>query len=295
MPAAIAARVDAPQVPRTLSLEITYGCNLVCGHCYAESAPGLGHGTMSLGDWYALIDLAASVGVARVQLIGGEAALHPDLPALVRHALGANLGVEVYTNLTFVTDTLWEVYGLPGVSVATSYYSPEPAAHDQATGRRGSHAKTRANIVKAVELGLTLRVAVIETASEADAAAAEAELRVLGVTRVGRDRVRSFGRAAAGAPDPAGLCGHCGTTRAAILPDGKLVPCGMGRWLSGGNVRDTPLDQLLAGEQWRTALAAVPAPRAACKPDDDSCKPKLDGGDCPPAEQQACQPDWNRR
>lgn len=290
MPTATAPSVEVPRVPQTLSLEITYGCNLSCTHCFAGSGPGLGHGTMSLDDWLRLIDVAAKAGVSQVQVIGGEASLHPDMPTLVRHALAAGLGVEIYTNLTHVSEDLWELYGLPEVQVATSYYSPNRREHDRVTRRRGSHARTRSNIVEALRRGIPLRVGVIDAASVADAIAAEAELRAMGVTRIGRDHVRPFGRAAAAAgitPGPAGLCGRCGTARAAILPDGELVPCGMGRWLSGGNVRDAPLDELLAGERWREAVAVVP-PRPAgegCGPDDSS--------DCDPASQKACQPDYD--
>jgi hypothetical protein len=115
--------------------------------------------------------------------------------------------------------------------------------------------RVRAGIRRSVPL----RVGLIDTGTGADVDAAHAELLALGVTDIGRDRVRPLGRAAGGAePDPAALCGRCGTTQAVGLPDGTLAPCGMGRWLAAGNVRDTPLDVLLAGERWRAALAAVP-------------------------------------
>ena len=40
---------------------------------------------------------------------------------------------------THTTDRLWALYGRPGVSLATSYYSPHAVEHDAITGRR-SHA-----------------------------------------------------------------------------------------------------------------------------------------------------------
>lgn len=64
-----------------------------------------------------------------------------------------------------------------------------------------------------------------------------------------------------------GLCGLCGLDRLAILPDGVVVPCVLGRWLKAGNVRVTPLAEVLAGSLWQQAMAKVPRkPRPACLP-----------------------------
>lgn len=284
---ATATRVEAPTAPRTLSLELTGRCQLECVHCYADSSPRGDHGTMTVDDWREVIDSAATVGVSKVQFIGGDPTAHPHLYDLVVHARAAGLPVRVYSNLVAVSERLWEVLTLPGVSVATSYYSSTPEYHDTITGRPGSHARTRANIVRVVDSQVPLHVAVTDTGSTADAIAAEAELCLLGVTDIGRDRVRLLGRAAARVlPDPAALCGRCGTSQAVVLPDGTLAPCGMGRWLSGGNVRHTPLDELLAGEQWRKAMAAVPrASGGGCTPHDSS--------DCNPSGETACDPDFN--
>lgn len=275
-------------VPETLGLEVTRKCQLVCTPCYALSGPEGDHGSMTIADWCAVIDAAAGLGVYQVRIIGGEPTLFPGLTDLVQYALDAGLQTEVYTNLVHVNAGHWKVFGLPGVKLATSYYSPDPAWHDRITSRRGSHARTRANIVEALRREIPLRVGLINTGNRADVDAAHAELLALGVTRIGRDGVRPLGRAAAVAePDPAALCGGCGISQATVLPDGELAVCGMGRWLVGGNVRDTPLGELLAGEQWRAAMAAVPRRGV------DGCNPDADGGDCSPAERPPCQPEWD--
>ena len=89
---------------RFLWLEITGRCQLRCRHCYSESGPDKGHGSMRTGDWRRVLDEAADLGVSDVQFIGGEPTLHPNLPELVLHALGRGLAVEVYSNLVRVTD-----------------------------------------------------------------------------------------------------------------------------------------------------------------------------------------------
>jgi len=47
---------------RLLWLEVTEGCQLECGHCYADSGPGGTHGVMSTQDWLRVIEQAAAVG-----------------------------------------------------------------------------------------------------------------------------------------------------------------------------------------------------------------------------------------
>jgi hypothetical protein len=61
----------------------------------------------------------------------------------------------------------------------------------------------------------------------------------------------------------------------------------IGRWMHTGNVKETPIADILAGSAWRDALASVPRMAEPCAP---NCPPSQDGGDCPPASQPACGP-----
>ena len=81
-------------------LEITGKCQEACDHCYAESSPEGTHGTMETADWMRAIDELSERGTRMVQFIGGEPTLHPDLTDLIGHALGKNMQVEVYSNLS---------------------------------------------------------------------------------------------------------------------------------------------------------------------------------------------------
>ncbi|MBV9012637.1 MAG: radical SAM protein [Pseudonocardiales bacterium] len=118
-----------------LELEITGFCQLKCRHCYADSSPEGDHGTMTANDWERVIDDAQALSVDTVQFIGGEPTLHPELPRLVRYALGKGLKVDVYTNLVHVTPELWGLFSLPGVSLGTSWYSADPDRHADITGK----------------------------------------------------------------------------------------------------------------------------------------------------------------
>src|SRR5580658_1101241 len=102
-----------------LWLELTGRCGLACAHCYASSGPDGTHGTMTEADWRSVIAQAVGVGVSMVQFIGGEPTLHPRFAELLAAAIDARLAVEVYSNLTHVKDSWWDLFACPGVSLAT--------------------------------------------------------------------------------------------------------------------------------------------------------------------------------
>jgi MoaA/NifB/PqqE/SkfB family radical SAM enzyme len=186
------------QAPDVLELETTGLCQLRCGHCYASSGPGGGTGVMTVADWERVIREAATLGVRVVQFIGGEPTLDKRVPRLAWLALGLGLRVSVYTNLARVGATQWALFSSPGVSLSTSWYAADAEAHERVTGSRGAWAATRANIEKAVRLGIPVRAAVVAVLPGQDLAAAEAELRELGVTDIRVRPVQAVGRAGGG-------------------------------------------------------------------------------------------------
>ncbi|MFD7712979.1 radical SAM/SPASM domain-containing protein [Streptomyces sp. NPDC059786] len=260
-------------------------------HCYAQAGPTCGHGSMTAADWRRVIDEAAALGTRTVQFIGGEPTLHPDFAALVGHALDAGLRVRVYSNLYRVRTAHWTLYAHPHVSLATSYYSDDPDEHDAITGRAGSHDATRTNILEAVRRGVPLKVAIVDQGDGQRTEQARAELLGLGAQDVHISRVRAVGNAAASSavPSTAELCGRCADGKAAILPDGRVAVCEIGRFLSTGNVRTAPLAAVLASPQWARLTASIPRARSTgvcepdCSPNDDTCQPGANGT-CDPAD-----------
>ncbi|EFL23508.1 radical SAM [Streptomyces himastatinicus ATCC 53653] len=275
-----------------LWLDLTRKCQLQCGPCFNSSGPEGTHGTMTRGDWLRVLDQAADCGVRRVQLIGGEPTLHPDSLALADSALSLGLYVEVYTNLVHVADGWWALLQREGASLATSYYSDQADEHNAVTGRP-SHARTLANIKKALRLGVPLRVGIVATTSTQRVTEARQELEALGVKRISIDHVRPYGRGAHGqALDVSGLCGRCGTGRAAVSPDGNVAPCVFSAdWLGLGNVQSTPLAAILSGPAMAEAQAAIRSVAAkGGDEDDDGCDPVGDGECSPGYPSSSCSP-----
>ncbi|MGW1227627.1 radical SAM/SPASM domain-containing protein [Streptomyces sp. NPDC001478] len=293
-------------VPEFLELEITGRCQLACGHCYAESGPTRGHGVMSVADWTRVITEAAAGGTKTVQLIGGEPTQHPQFLGLAAHALASGLSVQVYSNLYRVRPEHWDLFDHPRVSLGTSYYSDDAAEHDAVTGRPGSHEATRANIVEAVRRGVRIKVGIIHMHEGQRTQEARAEMHSLGVHQVRIDRVRGVGNAATPAllPSTSELCGRCADGKAAILPDGTVAPCVLGRFMPAGDARAGALTEVFRSAAWLNVAASIPrSGREGCTPDEDSCMPSpgktlsacnpdSDGSDCAPAESEACGPSF---
>ncbi|MFI1257242.1 radical SAM protein [Streptomyces netropsis] len=287
-----------------LWLDLTRQCQLSCAHCYNESGPKGTHGTMTRDDWFKVVDQAAELGVWHATLIGGEPTMHPHAIEIADRALALGIKVEVYSNLVHLSDTWWGLLQREGMSLATSYYSNNASEHNEVT-RRPSHAKTRANIVKALELGIPLRAGIVGD-DEQRIEAATADLESLGVSQIGTDHVREFGRASSSQePKAGGLCGGCGDGRASIDPTGAVSPCVFSTWMGVGNVREDSLTSILNGP---ALLEAVDSLRAdwgkkdkdndqnqECRPDcvpKNPCDPRCEPNDAcrPGAPRSECRP-----
>lgn len=298
-------------------LEITSNCQLECGHCYAESGPGQGHGIVSADQWMLTLTEAAAAGVQEVQFIGGEPTSHPELPRFITHALQLGLRVEVFSNLFSIREHVWQALAQPGVSLATSYYSSVAKVHDQITHRAGSYGRTRANIMEAVRRGISLRVGLIRLFEEQDIDAAVEELVSIGVhrdaIRVDDQRGVGRGRGSATCTTEDELCGKCASGVLAIMPDGTVQPCVFSRdaRFNVGNITADNLTSVLNGERlhrMREDLTSVFLQRgligadyspaeltgvvAQCAPGGGGgpCSPAGGGGPCSPARMQSGGP-----
>ncbi|HVB41178.1 MAG TPA: SPASM domain-containing protein [Streptosporangiaceae bacterium] len=143
---------------------------------------------------------------------------------------------------------------------------------------RNSHVATRRNAAKAVSLGIPIRAGVIDTGA-GQVEGAKEDIRTLGITRIGVDRVRAVGRG--GSNGISELCGRCGKGVAAISPNGYVWPCIFSRWMIVGNVMTSSLAEILAGRAMADAIASIPnGRRSRCDP--DTCSPGTPPSSCSP-------------
>ncbi|WP_280664452.1 MULTISPECIES: radical SAM protein [unclassified Kitasatospora] len=281
-------------VPHVIELEITGKCQLQCTHCFADSGPTGTHGTMTHAEWCDVIDQAAELGIAQVQLIGGEPTTFPGWRGLVDHALSRGRKVEVFSNLFHMPGSAWTAVSQPGVTLATSYYSVNAGEHDKVTKVVGSHQRTRQNIVEAVKRGIPIRAGVVGCNDGQLERLAVEELRLLGVQHVALDYVRGVGRATTREPNISALCGNCGRGRLAVMPDGAVSPCVLGRWLQPASILQRRLADILASPEWTATVAGIPgkAQNHGATVVTMDCPPS-DSNDCNPATTEACDPAYD--
>jgi MoaA/NifB/PqqE/SkfB family radical SAM enzyme len=236
-----------------LWLEITRRCNLSCLHCYADSGPQLPlSDRMTVADWCRVMDEARAADCRRLQFIGGEPTLHPQLPELLEHAASAGFRtVEVFTNATLIRDPLLRTVKRLGVHVRFSFYSHEAAVHDDICGQPGSYERTIEGVGHLVRHGVHLTAGIIVVPQNAGHEAETTRLlRRLGVRRIGVDRVRGVGRGerfAAGTTPENELCGQCWKGTLCVDTSGDAHPCVFARGTTVGNVFAAPIDAIVAG------------------------------------------------
>ncbi len=293
-------------VPRTsegvqfLWLELTNRCNLQCVHCYAESSPFTGgDDSLTPDDYLDILTTSAELGCKQVQFIGGEPTLNRRLPDFISRARSLDYEfVEVFTNLTRLSQPLLDCFVEHDVNVATSVYSHRPEIHDEITKKPGSHRETMRGIDAVIAAKLRLRTGVIAMPLNEDHIdETVAFLRDRGVSEVGTDRVREFGRGSDEADDQcmSNLCGNCSGSTLCVAPNGKVSPCIMSKAWSVGSILEKPLDEVVRSSELRDLRSRIYAqtigPReearlaaieAQCEP---SCSPS-----CYPSCVPACAP-----
>lgn len=290
---------EMPQSPlRHLWLEITGRCNLECVHCYSDSGPRSPlTGIMQLDDWKNVMDGAAQQGCKQVQIIGGEPLVHPQFENILDYASQKFDRTEVYTNATMLTPTRIEIIKDAKASVATSVYADNARTHDAVTQRKGSFARTIANIENAVGAGIPTRASIIVTNrnSEDDVKKTKALLDSIGVNMVGVDFSREVGRGRANdnSPSPSplsGLCGQCFNGSLCATFDGKAYPCIMSRMIPLGDVRQGIVELMQRKIAVEAELGSRMLERLAdCLPRD--CSPQ--GPQCLPVNcTPRCGPVW---
>lgn len=260
-----------------LWLEIAAGCNLKCAHCSVASEPALiGSERMREEDWRRVICEARAFGCHKLQFIGGEPLLFRDellrLIATCRE-LGYDY-VEVYTNLTRITEPVLRAFVEQRVAVATSVYGPNAQTHDAVTKRVGSFTKTIEALRQLIAAGVQARVGVVGmTLNEQQLDETERFLREdIRVKDVRMDIVRPVGRARLvplmsptllrrvqrtkpqfGRITPERFAqarqGHqCFSKEACVTASGEVFACIMERTTPLGNVLEAPLAYIIGNE-----------------------------------------------
>jgi len=135
----------------------TESCNEHCVHCYVDQR--VGGKSLPLERRLALIDQLGSMGTLDITFTGGEALLSSDLPALIDRAKKNDLVISVLSNLTLLTDELFDVIKNANVAIVqTSIYSMDASIHDAITRRQGSLSQTLSAVERLRSAGVRVSI-----------------------------------------------------------------------------------------------------------------------------------------
>ncbi|HEU5006843.1 MAG TPA: radical SAM protein [Jatrophihabitantaceae bacterium] len=155
----------SPYFPPRLWIYTNFHCNLACDYCAVASSPKADPRTMPLPRFRNLVDEAVTEDFTELYLTGGEPVLHPDLPAMLDHAL-ARLPTVVLTNAMLLRgtrlDAIRHLAGHRNLVLQTSLDGARAATHDRHRGH-GSWTRTLDGIRTALTLDLPIRVALTQT------------------------------------------------------------------------------------------------------------------------------------
>ena len=143
------------QAPFKADVALTYACNNACPHCYNEpdrfEMPSL-----TLDEWFRVLDKLAEIGVPHIILTGGEPTLHPDLPAIIRYAdeLGLVVGMNSNGRRLAHVPTMTAIAGAGLNHVQITLETFDADVHDAMVGAPGAFAQTVRGIENALASGI---------------------------------------------------------------------------------------------------------------------------------------------
>jgi radical SAM protein with 4Fe4S-binding SPASM domain len=146
-------------LPRLISWNMTFRCNLQCPHCYIDARESEGKGELNTSEGKMLIDQIAEVSKPILILSGGEPLLRKDIFELARYATEKGLIVAMGTNGTLISDSVAQELKSCGVkAVAVSIDSCIPERHDAFRGLNGSWKRTLKGIEACIRNDIEVQV-----------------------------------------------------------------------------------------------------------------------------------------
>ncbi len=146
--------------PLQASLELTNRCNERCGHCYIDSFKDDPQRTLTLEQWYHILQQLRQAGTLYLILMGGEAMLNPYFWQITKKSKSLGFHTSMISNgLKIQSEEMAEKLLESGIQQVTiSLYSLNPNIHETMTSVRGSFAKTMNAILFCQKVGLKVSV-----------------------------------------------------------------------------------------------------------------------------------------
>lgn len=138
----IARIVNKYNLLNSVTLQLSYKCNLFCKHCF--NPKNIDNYELSFEIAKRFIDEAYELGMVNLGFTGGECTYSKDFLKIAKYVREKHIFLALQTNaqLMFNDDYFDEIINIYPYEIKTSIYSMNPDVHDYITGVKGSHAKT---------------------------------------------------------------------------------------------------------------------------------------------------------
>lgn len=151
-----------PAPPYSMLAELTHRCPLRCPYCSNPLQLKAQAEELTTGEWLAVLDQAAALGVVQLGLSGGEPLLRDDLEMLVSRARHLGIYSNLITSGLGLTEARARELADRGLnSIQLSIQADEPGLGDRIAGRKAhSHKVAAADAIRAAGLPLSMNLVV---------------------------------------------------------------------------------------------------------------------------------------
>jgi radical SAM protein with 4Fe4S-binding SPASM domain len=158
---AIQAKAASGRHPSCCQIELTYGCDYHCQHCYAACYNNKEEIARELAtaDVLKIIDRLYEAGVFWLTLTGGDPLTRKDFFQIYEYAVRKGFFVTVFTNGFRISDnTIKSFKKYNPFCIEVTFNASNEALYEQMSGVRGSFRRVKEGIKKIKEAGLRLRI-----------------------------------------------------------------------------------------------------------------------------------------
>lgn len=149
-------------IPVSGSIELTFGCNLKCVHCYAKSPAATRKSTggeLTFAEISAIIDQLVDEGCLWLLLTGGEPLLRPDFLDIYVYAKRKGLLVTLFTNGTLLTPDIADcLKEYPPYAVDITLNGISRRTYEAISGVPGSFERCLRGIDLVLQRGIPLKL-----------------------------------------------------------------------------------------------------------------------------------------
>lgn len=140
----------------SVTIELTYNCNLKCPHCYVAKQD---RKELDSGAYKTIIDDLERMQVVNIIFTGGEVFVRKDVLDIIEYACQKGFMVDIFTNGTLVSnEAMNRLLSMNLHSIQCSLYASDSKRHDDFVGVPGSFEKTLSVLKKAEENGILTAV-----------------------------------------------------------------------------------------------------------------------------------------